>query len=331
MDFIDEVTFWVHGGRGGNGCMSFRREKYVPKGGPDGGDGGDGGSVLLKVNSALTTLFDYRHQKHYRAGAGGNGKGKKMTGRGGKCIELPVPPGTLIKDADTGEFLADLTQNGQLFEAARGGHGGRGNVHFKTSSFQTPESSEPGAEGEGRQLRLELKLLADVGLVGLPNSGKSTLLSRISAAKPKIANYPFTTLVPNLGIVGCSGRRHFVAADIPGLIEGAHLGRGLGDRFLRHIERTRVLVFLVEATSDDPAGVVRLLSEELGQFDPELGAKPRLVGLSKIDLVPPKERKALPKRIGRIVCHPFSGVTGEGIPKLVEAVADLLFGGGHAS
>jgi GTP-binding protein len=330
MDFIDEVTFWVHGGRGGNGCMSFRREKYVPKGGPDGGDGGHGGDVVLRVNPAYSTLFDYRHQKHYRAGNGSHGKGKRMAGRDGQRIELPVPPGTLVKDAIAGEVLADLTEKNQAFTVVKGGHGGRGNVHFKTSSFQTPETAETGQEGERRFLRLELKLLADVGLVGLPNAGKSTLLSRISAAKPKIADYPFTTLVPNLGIVRGSGNRHFVAADIPGLIEGAHLGRGLGDRFLRHIERTRVLVFLIEAVSEHPVRDYRLLAGELEQYDPTLAEKPCVIGLSKIDLVTPDARRKLPKRIGGHRCHPFSGVTGEGIPGLVETVADLLFGGGHA-
>jgi GTPase len=329
MDFIDEVTFKVLGGRGGNGCMSFRREKFVPKGGPDGGDGGNGGDVVLRVNHNLSTLFDYRHQKRYKAGDGGNGKGKKMSGRNGESVVLPVPPGTLVKDAESGEMLGDLIQEDQMFLAAHGGRGGRGNVHFKTSSFQTPETATPGREGEVRFIRLELKLLADVGLVGAPNAGKSTLLSRISAARPKIANYPFTTLVPNLGIVRYGRSGHFVAADIPGLIEGAHSGRGLGDRFLRHIERTRVLVFLIDALSEDPKQAYRMLIDEMKQFDPELLEKPRVIGLSKIDLIPEGERRSLPKRIDRRACYPFSGVTGEGISPLVDAVGGLLAGGVH--
>ncbi|MBN2201309.1 GTPase ObgE [bacterium] len=326
MDFIDEVTFWAHGGNGGHGCMSFRREKFVPKGGPDGGDGGHGGDVILRVDPAYTTLFDYRHKKHYRAKGGGNGKGKKMSGRNGETIELPVPPGTLVKDGETGELIVDLTRKGQTAVVAKGGRGGKGNVHFKTSSIQAPEKSTAGTEGERRFIRLELKLLADVGLVGLPNAGKSTLLSRISAARPKIADYPFTTLVPNLGIVKGPGGRTFVAADIPGLIEGAHAGKGLGDRFLRHIERTAVLLFLVDAASDDPGGDYRLLLRELKEFDPAVADKPRLVALSKIDLIPPGDRKTLPKKIGGQGVLRFSCVTGEGLSELVEAAAGLLSG-----
>jgi len=327
MDFIDEVTFRVQGGKGGNGCMSFRREKFVPKGGPDGGDGGNGGDVILRVDLGLATLFDYRHQKRYRAGSGGNGKGKKMAGRNGQSIILPVPPGTMVKDGDTDEVLADMTRKDQTCTVAKGGSGGKGNVHFKTSSFQTPENATPGREGESRFIRLELKLLADVGLVGAPNAGKSTLLSRISAAKPKIADYPFTTLVPNLGIVRYGQAGQFVAADIPGLIEGAHSGRGLGDRFLKHIERTRVLLFLIDALSEDPKQAYRMLFDEMTQFDPALVEKPCVIGLSKIDLIPKTERKSLPKRIDKRICIPFSGVTGEGTPELIDAVGKLLSGG----
>jgi GTP-binding protein len=327
MDFIDEVTFWVHGGRGGNGCMSFRREKFVPKGGPDGGDGGKGGDVILRVNPAISTLFDYRHRNRYKAGNGGHGKGKKMAGRDGRTIELPVPPGTLVYDGETGEILFDLTYKNQAVVVAKGGHGGRGNVHFKTSSFQAPETAEPGQPGESRFIRLELKLLADIGLVGEPNVGKSTLLSRISAAKPKIADYPFTTLAPNLGIVRYGENRHFVAADIPGLIEGAHRGKGLGDQFLRHVERTRVLVFLIDAQSENHTRTYRMLFDELMQFDPSLVDKPRVVGLSKIDLVPQEERKKLTRKIDGQICHPFSGVTGEGVPELIDQVGRILFGG----
>jgi GTP-binding protein len=327
MDFIDEVTFWVHAGRGGNGCASFRCEKYVPKGGPDGGDGGRGGDVVLTVHPEMSTLFDYRHRKMYRAGDGGHGKGKKMTGRDGAAVDLPVPPGTIVKDAGTGEVLADLTDRGQSFTAARGGGGGRGNTHFATPSFQAPDTAEPGRPGESRPLRLELRLLADVGFVGLPNAGKSTLLARISAAKPKIADYPFTTLAPNLGIVRYAERRHFVAADIPGLIAGAHLGRGLGDRFLRHIERTRVLVVLVESVSEDPARDYALLLDELAAFDPALLDKPRVAALSKADLVPPEARAGLPASLGGLAALPFSAHTGEGLGSLLDAVAGLLYGG----
>jgi len=325
MDFIDEVTFWVHGGKGGNGCISFRREKYVPKGGPDGGDGGRGGSVILKADPSLTTLFDYRLRKHYRAQNGAHGKGKNMHGKDGEDIVLPVPVGTLVYDAESGALLADLVQPGQSIVVAKGGKGGRGNVHFKTSTFQSPEKAESGEPGETRHVRLELKLLADVGLVGMPNAGKSTLLSRISSARPKIADYPFTTLSPHLGIVYLDGYRSFVAADIPGLIEGAHAGKGLGDRFLRHIERTRVLVFLIEAHLPNPEHTFEILWNELEQFNPELVKKPWIVGLSKIDLVPEEERASLPQHIKTGMCIPFSSVTGEGILELVETMAKYLY------
>jgi GTP-binding protein len=284
---------------------------------------------VLRVDHNLSTLFDYRHQKRYKAGDGGKGKGKKMTGRNGESVVLPVPPGTLVKDAESGEMLGDLVRNEQTLPIAHGGRGGKGNVHFKTSSFQTPETATPGREGETRFIRLELKLLADVGLVGAPNAGKSTLLSRISAARPKIADYPFTTLVPNLGIVRYGHSGHFVAADIPGLIEGAHSGRGLGDRFLKHIERTRVLVFLVDSLTEDPKQAYRMLIDEMKRFDPALLEKPRVIGLSKIDLIPKGERKSLPKSIDRRACYPFSGVTGEGVSPLVDAVGGLLAGGVH--
>ena len=310
--------------------MSFRREKFVPKGGPDGGDGGHGGDVILRVNPSLSTLFDYRHRKRYKAGNGSHGKGKRMAGRDGQPVELPVPPGTLVKDGETGEILIDLTNEAQTFTAAKGGRGGRGNIHFKTSSFQAPEKAEQGQQGESQFIRLELKLLADVGLVGAPNAGKSTLLSRISAAKPKIADYPFTTLTPHLGIVRYGEHKHFVAADIPGLIEGAHSGKGLGDQFLRHIERTRLLVFLVDALSEDHAQAYRMLYDELKLHDPSLVDKPRLIGLSKIDLVPKQERRKLPNQIDGHAAHPFSGVTGEGIQELIDAAGKVLFGASDA-
>jgi len=326
MDFIDEVTFWVEGGRGGDGCVSFRREKYVPKGGPDGGDGGDGGNVTLRVNRNLSTLYDLRHRKRFKAGRGIHGKGKKMTGRRGDNIVLSVPVGTLVKEAETDLVMTDLTRDGEVLIVAKGGRGGRGNSHFATPTRQAPDFAEEGKDGQSRFLKLELKLLADVGLVGLPNSGKSTLLSRISAARPKIADYPFTTLVPNLGIVALSDGRTFTAADIPGLIEGAHLGKGLGDRFLRHVERTRVLVVLIEATDPEPGNAYGILMNELKSFDPSLLEKPRILVFSKSDLVSGGSTKKLPRKIkGRDVL-PISSVTGEGVQTLLRLAADQLAG-----
>jgi GTP-binding protein len=320
MDFIDEVTFWVHGGNGGNGCVSFRREKYIPMGGPDGGDGGNGGSIVLLADHNLSTLFDLAHRKRIRAKHGKNGSGSRSTGKSGEDEIIRVPPGTLVKDAETGELLADLKVAGESFIAAKGGRGGKGNSNFATPSMQAPDYATPGKPGESRSLALELKLLADIGLVGLPNAGKSTLLSRISAARPKIANYPFTTLVPNLGIVSVDEARSFVAADLPGLIEGAHLGKGLGDRFLRHIERTRVLVFLIESVSEDAAQTYRTLSAELESFNPTLAQKPRIIAISKADLTPPENRNDLIQSLDGKPCMLFSAVTGEGLKELIRAM-----------
>jgi GTPase len=318
MDFIDEVTFWVEGGHGGDGCVSFRREKFVPKGGPDGGEGGHGGSVMLRASPNVSTLYDLRHRKRFKASRGLHGKGKNMSGRGGKDIVLPIPVGTLISDAETDSVLADLTAAEETLVVAKGGKGGRGNSHFATSTRQAPDFAEPGKAGELRFLKLELKLLADVGLVGLPNSGKSTLLSRISAARPKIANYPFTTLVPNLGIVSLGEGRSFTVADIPGLIQGAHLGRGLGDRFLRHIERTRLLIVMIEASDPEPSQTCRILLDELRLFNAELLQKPRLTVFSKCDLLSASERDNLPKTLEGRETAAISGVTGEGIASLME-------------
>ncbi|MCJ7813283.1 GTPase ObgE, partial [bacterium] len=247
MDFVDEVSFWVYGGQGGDGCVSFRREKFIPKGGPDGGDGGDGGHVILCVNSNISTLMDLRHRKRYQAGSGKRGMGKKMHGKRGENITVQVPQGTLVFDIESHLLLEDLKYPGQEYIVARGGKGGRGNSRFATSTRQAPDFAEKSTPPEHHHLKLELKLLADVGLLGLPNSGKSTLLSKVSSARPKIADYPFTTTVPNLGIVYYENFKSFVVADIPGIIEEAHSGKGLGDRFLRHAERCRVLVFLIEA------------------------------------------------------------------------------------
>ena len=324
MDFVDEISFWVQGGGGGDGCMSFRREKYVPKGGPDGGDGGDGGSVILRVNSNLSTLFDLRHRKRYRAGNGEKGRGKRMHGKNGKTVIVPVPRGTVVMDAESRVSLGDLKDRDEELVVARGGKGGKGNPWFATSTLQAPDFAEEGTEGESRRLRLELKLLADVGLVGLPNAGKSTLLSSISSARPKVAEYPFTTLVPNLGIVAYEDFKSFVAADIPGLIEGAHAGKGLGDQFLRHIERTRVLAFLIEARSEDIPLVYQSLKKELELFNPVLVKKPRVIALSKADLLTDKEKSRLPWSLNAQTCYPISALTGEGVQQLLNDIVSKL-------
>ncbi len=285
--FLDYAKIFVAGGKGGNGCVSFRREKYIPKGGPDGGDGGDGGSVILIVDPHLRTLIDFRYRKKYQAGRGQHGRGKQQAGKRGEDIILRVPPGTVVKDAESGQMLGDLTQPGQRLVVARGGKGGKGNVHFATPTHRAPREAEEGRPGENRWIELELKLIADVGLVGKPNAGKSTLLSRISAARPKIAEYPFTTLQPNLGIVQYRELQSFTVADIPGLIEGAHQGKGLGHQFLRHIERTRLLAYLIDPADPDnesPAAVFRALRNELAQYSPTLAEKPSLIFLSKKDI-----------------------------------------------
>jgi len=324
MEFIDEASFRVEAGRGGNGCVSFRREKYVPKGGPDGGDGGDGGSVILRVSRNLSTLIDFRHRKLYQAGNGQDGMGKRRHGKQGNSIVIPVPPGTIVIDEENDVVLGDLLRAGQELRVAKGGKGGKGNTWFATPTCQTPDFAKPGIEGEKRQIRLELRLLADVGLVGLPNAGKSTLLKRISSARPKIADYPFTTLIPNLGIVKYGDFKSFVVADIPGLIRGAHAGKGLGDRFLRHIERTRVLIFLIEAPSEDISGAFGTLRQELELYDRSLLKKPCLLSLSKIDLLSENQRSRLPNSLNGHQCYAISAVTGDGIQTLLDATARLL-------
>jgi GTP-binding protein len=324
--FIDQAHIRVRGGDGGKGAVAFRREKYVPKGGPSGGDGGDGGSVVLEVDEGLSTLLDYRYRHEYRAPSGENGGNKDMYGRGGVDLVLRVPPGTQVYDDQSGRLMSDLQRHGQRLVAARGGRGGRGNIHFATPTDRAPRRCEPGTPGVERMLRLELKLLADVGLLGFPNVGKSSLIARISAARPKIADYPFTTLVPNLGVVRLSGDRSFVVADVPGLIEGAHAGTGLGDRFLRHLERTRLLVHLIEinpAPDRNPDSDYRALRKELALYDPALAERPEIIVLSKIDL--PDTRAELPAlkqaftRQNRAV-FAVSAVTGEGLPDLLEAI-----------
>ena len=317
--FIDRARIFVKAGDGGNGCVSFRREKFVPKGGPDGGDGGDGGNVILQVDPHLHTLLDFHYKQHFRAQRGRHGEGGKRAGARGKDRILRVPPGTQVYDDETGELLADLVEPGQQVVVARGGKGGKGNAAFATATRQTPRYAQPGTKGEERWIRLELKIIADVGLVGFPNAGKSTLLAKVSAARPKIAEYPFTTLQPNLGLVRVDDSHSFVMADIPGLIEGAHRGKGLGLQFLRHIERTRLLLFLIEATSKNARKDFEVLQHELRSYSEKLARKPALVALTKIDLIP-RRPVPLPRVNGRPV-FAISAVTGEGISELLRALA----------
>jgi GTP-binding protein len=331
--FVDHARVYVLSGGGGDGCLSFRREKFVPRGGPDGGDGGDGGSVILKVDPSLSTLNPFRFRQHLRAERGQHGRGKDQHGRAGKDLVVMVPPGTEIFD-EKGDRLVDLVDPGATWTAAKGGRGGRGNARFATSTNQAPRRRERGQAGEERTLTLELRLLADVGLVGEPNAGKSTLISRISSARPKIADYPFTTLTPHLGVVDAGGFESFVLADIPGLIEGAHHGAGLGTRFLRHVERTSLLIHLVDisrAEGEDPLESLRIIEGELEAVEADLMSRPRIVVATKIDLVPGIEgAEAALKRL-RAECRkagtPFlaiSAVSGEGVTALVTEIARTL-------
>jgi GTP-binding protein len=325
--FYDYVKIFIKAGDGGNGSASFRREKYIPNGGPDGGDGGRGGNVSILVDPNLNTLVDFHYQKHYRAERGEHGRGKNQHGKNGDDLLLRVPPGTVVRDDDKG-MLADLTRPGQQVVAARGGRGGRGNTRFTTSKEQAPHFAEQGDPGEERTLELELKLLAEVGLIGFPNAGKSSLLRRISAAQPKIASYPFTTLEPNLGMVHIGEDRSFVVADLPGLIEGAHTGTGLGHRFLRHSERTRVLVHVVDAAGTegrDPCEDIEVINRELRLYSEDLAARPQLVAANKIDLPQARENLSLLRQsFPDIQIYPISAVTGEGIDQLLLGVARLL-------
>ncbi len=314
--FVDLTRIYARSGSGGNGCKSFRREKHVPRGGPDGGDGGNGGDVVFTADPRLATLLDYRYQQHLHAGSGGHGSGQKRTGPRGDDAEIPLPVGTLIKDAETGEILADLTEPGQRVVLIEGGRGGRGNARFATPTNRAPEHAQLGQSGRERHLELELKLIADVGLVGHPNAGKSTLLSRISAARPKIADYPFTTLQPNLGIVKCGDYDSFVMADIPGIIEGAHRGKGLGFQFLRHIERTRVLLFMVDVASPNPECDLAVVKEELDRFSPKLREKPAMLVATKLDLLPPEKRRG-PFFQGQTDWG-ISSITGQGLDALIH-------------
>ncbi len=331
--FIDEAKIYVKAGDGGNGCLAFRREKYVPRGGPSGGDGGRGGDIYMVANAHVNTLLHFRFNPEHKAQRGRHGEGSNCTGQEGKSIDLEVPVGTVVYDADSGEKLYDFTHAGERFLVARGGKGGRGNARFATSTHQAPTEHEAGKPGDERRLRLELKLLADVGLVGFPNAGKSTLISRISAARPKIADYPFTTLEPNLGVVKMGDFRSFVVADIPGLIEGAHLGHGLGIQFLRHIERTKLLVHMVDvsdASARDPVEDFETVMRELASFSEDLARKPMLVVASKLDAAQDPERVASLKRLAAERNLPYfeiSSVTGLGLEALKYAIAERVLGG----
>jgi len=328
--FVDEVDIHVEAGSGGRGCLAFRREKYVPRGGPSGGDGGLGGSVFVVASPHTNTLINYRFHPEFSAERGDHGQGSNRTGRNGENLELAVPIGTLVYEK-TGDaehpmrLLADLAEEGQRVLVAKGGRGGLGNAHFATSTNRAPRKVQPGEPGEIKDLRLELKLLADVGLVGFPNAGKSTLISRISAARPKIADYPFTTLTPNLGVVQMSGDRSFVVADVPGLIEGAHRGLGLGHQFLRHLERTKVLIHLVDVSSAsgrDPVDDFETVRTELELFDQAFASKPQIVAANKIDAMDDEDRLTRLEKRAKKLKLPFfriSGVTGEGVPALLES------------
>jgi GTPase len=328
--FIDQVKIYVKAGDGGDGCISFRREKFVPRGGPNGGDGGHGGSVILRASGQLTTLVDLGYQQHYRVRHAEHGMGKDCHGKNSPDMIIAVPVGTVVRDAETEEILADLTREGETVEVARGGRGGRGNAHFATPTHRAPREAEPGKPGEERWLILELKLLADVGLVGLPNAGKSTLISRISAARPKTADYPFTTLTPHLGTVSWGEDRSFVVADIPGLIEGAHLGKGLGVRFLRHIERTTFLLLMVdvgEMTPEDPVRSLEILLEEVSSYGRHLSGKPFSVLATKTDVKGNGENLSKVENYCRrkgYDLHLASAVTGEGIRELVYYLGEKI-------
>ena len=316
--FVDSVRIEVEGGRGGSGAEAFRREKGVPRGGPAGGDGGKGGDVILVGDEGLTTLSDYRYRRHHRAGRGRHGEGSNRTGRAGGDLELRVPPGTIVIDDESGEVLGELLAAKQRLVVARGGGGGRGNAHFASATHQAPRRWEPGGEGQRRLVRLELKLLADIGLVGEPNAGKSTLLARISRARPKIADYPFTTLTPNLGVVELPDFRSFVVADIPGIIEGAHDGKGLGHQFLRHIERTRALAILLPVDDEDPAAVLARLRDELSRYSPDLARLPFAVVFSKMDLHPPGAEDPVVEAPQAWDTYRVSAVTGRGLNAFLE-------------
>ena len=329
MKFVDEAHIEVRGGHGGAGCVSFLREKYRPRGGPDGGNGGAGGDVVLEVDPSLTTLLDFKYQPRLRATRGEHGRGKEQHGHRGADAVARVPPGTLVRDDASGELVADLSRSGERVVVARGGRGGRGNASYKTSTNQAPRHAQPGEEGEERRLTLELHLVADVGLLGFPNVGKSTLISRVSAARPRVADYPFTTLVPHLGVVRVDDDTTFVLADIPGLIAGAHAGHGLGDRFLRHVSRTSLLLHLLDASGmsgRDPLEDFDVINRELALYDAAVAAKPQIVAANKIDAAPPGLLDDLRRRFAArgIALWEISAATGAGVPELMRAVAERV-------
>ena len=330
MKFVDEAKIYIKAGHGGRGCVSFRREKFIDKGGPDGGDGGKGGDVIFHATESHHTLLDLKYKQHQIAKNGGHGSGNHRTGKSSDDLEVAVPVGTIIKNFETGEVLADLSQQKQTFIAAHGGIGGKGNAHFTSSTHQTPRFAQDGMEGDEFTLKLELKLLADVGILGFPNAGKSTFISRVSAARPKIADYPFTTLTPHLGVVKYSDSRSFVIADIPGLICGAHDGMGMGIKFLKHIERTSVLLHILDISMEPNTNAwsnFTTINKELEHYNPELLEKPQIVALNKIDLPYVKEsvkkEVALFKKKG-IILHPFSAVTGEGMKEILNKIITKL-------
>lgn len=332
MKFIDEVTLYTTSGHGGAGCVAFRHEKFIEFGGPSGGDGGKGGDVIFEATSGLSTLLELRHRPHQKAENGHSGMGKNRHGAGGKDLLIKVPVGTVVKDAETDDILADLTENGQVVVLLKGGRGGQGNARFASATNKAPKFAQPGEENEERKLRLELKLMADVGLLGLPNAGKSSLISKVSAARPKIADYPFTTMVPSLGVVPYKNYRSFVMADIPGIIEGANEGAGLGHRFLKHLERSGILLHLVDISwmpERDPMAEYESINNELALFSPELAAKEQIVVITKTDL--PQTMDELPaikskfEALG-VTVFPISSATGEGVEQLLDEIAKRLWG-----
>lgn len=325
---FDEVTINVQAGNGGNGAVAFRREAYIPKGGPNGGAGGRGGDIILRVDKRLNTLQPFRRLKHFKAEKGKNGSGKDQNGAYGKDEIIRVPPGTVVRDADTGEFLADLLTQDQELVVAKGGRGGRGNAAFTSPTNRAPHFSEKGEEGQERRLRLELKLIADIGIIGKPNAGKSTFLASITAARPKIADYPFTTLIPNLGVADID-ERSAVLADIPGLIEGAHEGAGLGDRFLKHVERTRVLIHLLDGSAPDPLADFNSINSELEQYSPTLAKKSQIIGFNKMDLPDAQAQldaftKKIHQRLPDLQIIPISAATGQGVNELLRGALKIL-------
>lgn len=330
MKFIDEATITVQSGDGGRGCVSFRREKFIPRGGPDGGDGGKGGDVIFKATSGKRTLYQFRFQRNIKAKNGSHGQGKRKTGKNGQDVIINLAAGTLITDAETGQIIKDLIHSGETFVIARGGRGGQGNARFKSSTNRAPRFAQPGEPGETLKLKLELKLLADVGIIGLPNAGKSTLITALSSARPKIGAYPFTTTIPSLGMVYEDFHEPFVVADIPGLIEGAHKGTGLGIRFLRHIERTRILIHMIDVSAidkDNPLYAYEIINKELSLYNRSLVNKPQIIVLNKMDIPgADKSAKTFQKAAGHMKVTSISALTKKGVDRLKTQIAHLLDG-----